>query len=391
MKTYLIKDNMCVPYKLILSKLHNYLVCNGWQNAASADLADVYIVGCCGAFHSLEAEALGLLRTARQTDAEVIAFGCLPRIAPEAVQSCHPDRTIPSTNWELVADLIETPVIPFHKIPEATEFWFKEEYRFYDPTKQFVFIQTGCSSNCPYCPHKLGIGELKSRPLDEILYQVSELTMRGVRTIVLHGNDTGSYGTDLGNVTYPELLKQILRIAPDLHLSQINADWAYTYREELFSLLLHEKIKEFQVLIQTVSDRLLVLMNRKPVVGALYDSLKQLRLARPDILLRTDIMIGYPTATVEEEEATLAYVAELFDEVAVHGFERFSRARIETMGLPFYSQDEIDQRVEQAVAFLKTVPNMLIHRGGQIYQTLVDIEHPKEALRVKRKTHCAYK
>ena len=378
---YFIKDNVCTPYKLILGRINNYLTANGWQSVISEQEANICLIGCCGAFHSLENESLRLIADAKKTGSEVIVFGCLARISPEKVKAQNPHRVYTALEWEQMESLVENPTVPLRAVPDVNEFRLKEEYRLYDPGKQFVLIQTGCSSSCPHCPHKLGIGELKSRPLNEILRQVREMTSRGAHTIVLHGNDTGSYGTDLGTVTFPELVERILKISPNIHLTQINADWAYHYRRKLFLLLMNPKIKDFQMLIQTVSDRLLKLMKRKPVVKALYKDLKKLRMARKDILLRTDIIIGYPTATEEEERETLEYVTKLFDEVAVHGFERFPHARIEKMRLPFYSQDEIDRRVKMAVSYLESFPKLLVHRGGQIYQTLVDIEETKDNLR----------
>lgn len=339
------------------------------------------MVGCCGAFHSLENEALGLVEDAMKYCSEVIVFGCLVRISPEKVSALNPQMVFAAPDWEEMESLVKNPTVQLKSVPEVSEFRLKEEYRLYDPGKQFVLIQTGCSSSCPYCPHKLGIGDLKSRPENEILRQVQELTAKGAHTMILHGNDTGSYGTDLVTSTFPQLVKKVLDISPNIHLTQINADWAYHYREELFPLLRNSRVKDFQVLIQTVSDRLLKLMNRKPVVKSLYKYLKSLKLARKDILLRTDVIIGYPTAAEEEELETLKYVSEIFDEVAVHGFERFPHTRIEKMKLPFYAQDAISRRVEHAVEYLKSFPNILVHRGGQIYQTLVNIEKPKNNLR----------
>ncbi len=379
-KKFYIVDNACTPYKLILHRTSNYLVANDWLPVSSLVEADVAIVGTCGAFHSLANESLEYIKEAREAVEELIVFGCLPNILPEKVKEFRPDRIIPSPRWEEFEKLVEDPVISINDAREANEFRLTEEYRLYDPGKKFVLIQTGCSSDCPYCPHKLGIGELRSRPFDEILCQVQKLTQAGAHTIILHGNDTCSYGMDIGR-TYPELLKEVLKISPKLHLTQLNADWVYKYRQELYELVMNEKVKDFQVLIQTSSDRLLELMDRQPVVKKLKFFLKEVRDNRYDIVFRTDVMIGYPTATEAEEAETLEFAAELFDEVAVHGFERFPHTRIEKMGLPFYSQEVIDERVKRALEFLKQYPTLLVHRGGQVYQTLVDIEKPKEELR----------
>jgi len=384
MKKFFIKDNICTPYKVILGKVNDFLIANRWIKVASLNEADVIIVGTCAAFHSLENESIEFIKEAKKANGALVVFGCLPNVSPESVKRFKPDRIIPSTNWEQLRNIIENPTIPLDEIEETSQFRSKEDYRLYDPGKRFVLIQTGCSSDCPFCPHKLGIGNLKSRKVKDILKQVKALVKKNIHTIVLTGNDTGSYGTDVGNITFPGLLEKVLKISPKVHLSQLNPDWIYGYRKEMYSLLMNEKIKEFQVLIQTVSKRLLKIMERKPVVKKLGPFLKRIRKVRSDILFRTDIIIGFPTATEKEERETLEFVTELFDEVAVHGFERFPHTRIEKMDMPFYSQDVINKRVEKALRFFNQYPNILVHRGGQIYKTLIDIEKPKDALRKKR-------
>lgn len=390
MSSFFIKDNVCTPYKLILSKTSNYLKANGWVEASSVNEADTIIVGACGAFHSLESEAIELIKEAKQANGSLVVFGCLPKVSPESVKRFKPNRIIPASNWEQLEKIIDNPAIPMSEIEESGEFRSEEDYRLYDPGKRFVLLQTGCSSDCPYCPHKLGIGDLKSRNAEDILKQIKALVKENVHTIILTGNDTGSYGTDTNTTTYPDLLKEVLKISPNVHLAQLNADWVYKYQEELYPLLMNKKIRDFQVLIQTVSERVLKIMERGPVVMELKPFLKKIRQARSDIFIRTDIIIGFPTATEEEEMETLEFVAELFDEVAVHGFERFPHARIEKMNLSFYPQDVIDQRVEKALDFFKQYPKLLVHRGGQVYKTLVNIEKPKDDMRKERddKRYC---
>ena len=385
MKTYYINDNTCTAYKLILSRIASFYDANGWRLVPRAQDADLAIAGCCAAFHSLEEEAINIARDlTRECPGETVLFGCLSNVSPEQVQVLHADHVISSPNWKRLADFVETPTVNLDDIPPSTEFRLQEEYRIYDPGKQFVLLQTGCSSDCPHCPHKLGIGNLKSVPMDTLLRQCDGLVKAGAHTIVLTGNDTGSWGTDTGEGTYVDLLRRILEFPVKFHLAQINPDWVYRYQDALLELLANERIKDFQALIQTSSPRLLKIMNRAPVVHELEGFFTKLRELRPDSFLRTDLIIGYPTSTEEEDAATVRYTARFFDEVAVHAYERFSHTRIETMGLPFHSRETIVKRVDSAVADLEKSGNILVHRGGQVYETMVAIEQPKKSIQTDR-------
>lgn len=385
MPKFFIADNVCTPYKLVLSRVNRFLILNGWEATKDSTEADTVVIGTCAAFKSLQDEAIDLVRQHQHGYAEEIIYGCLPRISPEDVKALQPDQIIPSTMYERFAKLIPNPVIRLEDVDEASEFRDESEYRRYDPGKQFVLTQTGCSSNCPFCPHKLGIGELKSRPFGEVIRQVEALTAKGVHTIVLTGNDTGSYGTDLDpQTTFPIMVKKALEVGPEnIHITQINPRWAWKYVDELREILLNPKIKDCQIPIQSSSDRLTLMMERGVNINKLRPILEEVRAARPDLLLRTDLMMGYPTATDDEEQATLDYAAAIFDEIAVHAFEVFKHARIAKMDVPFYSEEEVEARTQRAVHYLQRFPNKLIHRGGQVYKTLIDIEQPKESLREK--------
>ena len=125
-------------------------------------------------------------------------------------------------------------------------------------------------------------------------------------------------------------------------------------------------------------------MERLPIVREIEPWLADLRSDRHDQFMRTDLMIGYPTATDEEEFEAVEYVGELMDEVAVHAFEVFKHARIAKMGVEFYPQEEVDRRLNRALHALQRYPDLIGHRGGQVYQTLIDAELPKEEMRSRK-------
>ena len=388
-KFHMADNNVCVPYKVIMGRLHKYYEANGCEHVDDPNQADVIIIGCCGAFHSMTAEAVKLLKKARSHEnAKVVAFGCLNGISPGIVASTDPDLTCSSPDWRKLAELAPSPQTPLEEIAYTNELRDPSEYRHYDPGRKFLLIQTGCSSNCPHCPHKLGIGELDSIPLDELLGQMRSIVDAGAHTVIIHGNDTGSYGTDTGECDFPCLIEKLCEFPVNLHLSQINADWAYEYRHALGSLLMNPKIKEFQVLIQTTSPRLLKIMERRPVVAQLAELLTELRSKRPDILLRTDLILGYPTSTENEDRDSFEFVGEYFDEVAVHGFELFPNSRLATMDVPRHPQAQVDRRVASALEHLLSLPDKVVHRGGQVYSTLENMEEGKENLRNRKQKQC---
>jgi|GEM_PF-1799967 len=384
-KKFFIEDNVCTPYKLILNRAHNYLTMNGMFVTENRKEADTIIIGTCAAFQSLENTTISFIEKAQEekkNDAELVIFGCMNGINPTKVKSYKPDRIIPASAWERLELLIDNPKIPLADIPEATRFRSDKDYRLPDYGKQFVLLQTGCSSNCPFCPHKMGIGKLKSNTPANIMKQINSMGDE-VHTLCLTGNDTGSYGVDIGT-SFPELLKKILATTNyHIHLSQINPNWVYYYRDELYPLLLDNKVREFQTLIQSSSNRVLVAMERDPVVEKIKPYLLKLKKERPDLILRTDLIIGYPTSTEEEELESAKYVAEIFHEVAVHGFERFSHSRIERLGLPFYEPSEINHRVQKIINYFADYPQLLVHHGGQVIESLEAIEKPKQYLRDK--------
>lgn len=387
MNTFHMTDNnVCVPYKIIMGRLHNFYIANRCRHVDDPKNADVIIVGCCGAFHSMTAEAVKLLKKARKhKDTKVIAFGCLNGISPELVARTRPDRTCPSPDWRELTDLVPDPVIPLESIAYTNELRDPSEYRFYDPSRKYLLIQTGCSSNCPHCPHKLGIGELSSIPMEELLGQMRSIIDAGAKIVTIHGNDTGSYGTDTSDYDFPGLVERLCEFPVTLHLSQINADWAYEYRHELEMLLMREQIKEFQVLIQSSSPRLLKLMERRPVVHELEVFFKKLRTKRRDLFLRTDLIVGYPTSTEEEDRQSVEFAGRFFDEIAVHGFEMFPNSRMASMDIPRPPQELIDRRVDMAMEYLLGLPDKAIHRGGQVYSTMKNMENGKECLRKKKR------
>jgi tRNA A37 methylthiotransferase MiaB len=366
------KDNTCSNYKLQIGRFRDYFISNGWKETNDPKKAGIIFIGTCAAFDILEKESLQDLKimnklskeSGRQT--QVIAYGCLVGFNKKGVKKVHHGLSIPTWRVDEVESLIKDPKVRIKDIPLKAIFRQKEDYRLYNPAKRFVSICLGCPFNCTYCPHKLGIGPLRSRPFKEIVGQIQDSVKEKVKTIVLVGNEVGAYGIDIGT-TYPKLLRRVMDIGSsfDIHVSQLHPAWALKYRKELLPLLSNTRVSDIQIPIQTTSKRLLRLMKRPESTEKVLDFLQLIRKRNKRAVFRTDIMVGFPTETMEELRETLKAATGIFDEITVYGFERKKGVPLEKMGLKFYTPKEVGRHVDFALKFASK-KDCLITRGGQV-------------------------
>lgn len=377
-----IADNMCTPYKLQLKRFHDFFAANGWTVVETPEEADLVLVGTCAGFDRLEEESLASLRTMHGHGKRVVAYGCMTRFDPERVAAVHDGPCIPTNEGWRVAELIPNPAVPLADIPAPSTFRRKADYRLFDLTKRYVSITNGCGFECSYCPHRVGVGKLQSRPLDEIVEQVQALVAEGARTVVLTGLETGGYGTDRGD-TYPELLARVLEADPsmEVHVAQFSPTYVMEYGDALLELFSNPRVSDIQIPIETTSDRLLDLMGRTPRVTEIEPFLLRLRASAPRTILRTDLMPGFPTETDEEVEHGAHFAARLFDEVAVYGFEMKTGVPLDDMHLPRHPKEVIAARVERVVEIVSAA-GRLAHRGAQAgTDDLFALEARKEEMR----------
>jgi tRNA A37 methylthiotransferase MiaB len=378
---------MCVTYLMIFKRMEDFFLANGAEIVDSADDADWVLIGACGAFYGQIDHFFDELERFARGGARVVVYGCLPRISPERYRGARDSVAfyVDTRHPEEVARMLPEVIVPWSRIPDSDGFRMVD-YRHFDPAKKYVTVQEGCNSKCVFCPHINGIGPQRSTPAKQVVELIRRHLEGGAETILLEGRDIGSWGTDLEPArTFPDLLEEILALPGDfaLLINQLGANWAIRYQDRLLDLLIDPRVCDVHIPIQTVSDRLLGLMGREPGVRRLEGFLGRLRGRSSRTVLRTDIMIGFPTETEEEFAETLQFVADYFDEVAYYGFELHPNTPVAGMGLPFCTPDLIQRRVDRAAAFIEKTPRLVWHRGGQVPHTMLAREEHK--LRLKRK------
>lgn len=346
-------SGMCISYLLRFRQMENYLRANGWQIADSPEGADMVLIGACAAFLPyFPRYAEQVAKTSPET--KLVVYGCLPTVNRDFYKESTPDNAtfIHTRRPERLEEVLAThqdEVVPWEGFPMPTEFRM-EDYADYTPRRRFVLIQEGCSEKCVYCPHRIGIGRERSRPLEDVVEDVRQAVEAGGDWIVLEGNNSGSWGLDFDpQQTFPDLMDGIWSLDGDfeVHVGDFAPHWVRRYGEVLFP----ERVTDIKIPIQTTSARLLKLMGRDPYVVGMAPLLQKLRQRKPDLVLRTEIIIGFPSETDEEFMDTLEFVAEHFTRVGCFSFDLHPYTRVAHMGLEMTDDETIARRIKMGMEF----------------------------------------
>lgn len=179
------------------------------------------------------------------------------------------------------------------------------------PTSSYVDIMQGCDNFCTYCIVPFTRGPKKSRQKDSILKECHTLVEQGSREITLLGQNVNAYSVDQPdwNTSFAELLYEVAAI-PNLlrlrfmtaHPKDIAPELIKAFKE------LPKLCPRLHIPLQSGSNRILKLMNRKYTIERYLEIVTALREARAKIELSTDIIVGFPGETEDDFEATMQAV-----------------------------------------------------------------------------------
>lgn len=187
---------------------------------------------------------------------------------------------------------------------------------------RFVTIMQGCNNFCTYCVVPYTRGREVSRKADDIKKEVETLVEQGVVEITLLGQNVNSYGStnqvidDQSPYSFPELLNDISKIE-GLKRLRFTTSHPKDLSDRLISCFgrLDNLCPQIHLPVQSGSDRVLKLMNRKYTIAQYLDRVARLKSERPDIAITTDIIVGFPGETEEDFQATM----QLLETVRYHG------------------------------------------------------------------------
>jgi tRNA-2-methylthio-N6-dimethylallyladenosine synthase len=176
----------------------------------------------------------------------------------------------------------------------------------------FVNITKGCDNFCSFCIVPFTRGREKSRPMSHVLMDVRSLVKRGVKEITLLGQNVNSYESEDGS-DFADLLK---KVATDTDIQRIRYTTSHPkdFNEKLMHVMAdhQDKICEYVHLpVQSGNSRILDRMNRNYTREEYLEKIALMKKYIPNLVLSTDIIVGFPGETEEEFQDTCSIVQEV--------------------------------------------------------------------------------
>ncbi len=189
----------------------------------------------------------------------------------------------------------------------------------------YIKIADGCDNRCSYCAIPTIRGKFRSKRIEDILKEASQLAERGVKEINLVAQDTTRYGIDLyGKKKLPQLLFSLVSIHQLKWIRLLYTHPAH-FTDELMDLIAsHPKICKYVDLpLQHISDEILIRMRRKVKRKDIEQLIYALRERIPQLTLRTSFIVGFPGEKKKHFEELLDFVEEIkFDKLGAFTYSK---------------------------------------------------------------------
>ncbi|MDC1287122.1 tRNA (N6-isopentenyl adenosine(37)-C2)-methylthiotransferase MiaB [Gammaproteobacteria bacterium] len=252
------------------------------------------VIGVGGCVASQEGEAI-------RTRAPFVDLVFGPQTLHRLPEMLHQSRS----SGKAVVDVSFPEIEKFDHLPEPRS----------DGVKAFVSIMEGCSKYCTFCVVPYTRGEEISRPLDDVIAEVSSLAGQGVREVNLLGQNVNAYRGEMDDGDIADLALLIHYVAAIEGIDRIRYTTSHPveFSDNLIDAYasVPELVSHLHLPIQSGSDRILSMMKRGHSAIEYKHKINKLRKIRPDISMSSDFIIGFPGETEADFRATMKLIEDV--------------------------------------------------------------------------------
>jgi tRNA-2-methylthio-N6-dimethylallyladenosine synthase len=314
------------------------LSARGFRLVESEEDADVILLNTCSVRDMAEQKAIGkmgMLSRLRQKRPHLVLgyLGCMAQSRGEELLKASPgiDLVVGTQKFHRVADYVQElylrrtetlmdderlPIVDVAEEP-GSQSTIRDHPLQPGQATAFVSIMQGCNMRCTFCIVPDTRGAERSRPIGEIVAEVENLVSKGVKEVTLLGQIVNLYGRHEfpkvdGKSPFVQLLEAVHAV-PGLERIRFTSPHPIGFRTDLIEAIarLPKMMEHVHLPLQSGSDRLLRQMHRGYTADKFRRLVGELREARPDIAITTDIIVGFPGETEEDYQATRNLAAEI--------------------------------------------------------------------------------
>lgn len=290
---------------------------NGYKIVDYNDYADVYVINSCTVTNVSDKKSRQLIRRAKSKNCEsiLVVMGCYSQANPEILEKFENiDIIIGTENKLKVIDFINEFKIKCKKLNKVTnsdniivfEDFLSKAYSL--NTRAFLKIQDGCNRYCSYCIIPYVRGKSRSRKIQSIINEVNILAENGYKEVVLTGIHLTSFGVDTGENLFELLIKiNSIKGIERIRLGSLDPTFINDYFIDKINMI-NKICPHFHISLQSGCNSVLKRMNRKYSTEEYLSRVEKLRVKIKDVIITTDIIVGFPGETEDEFLETVDFV-----------------------------------------------------------------------------------
>ena len=288
------------------------------------DISDICIVNTCTVTNMSDRKSRHSLRRVKEKNPSAIiaAVGCYAQVAKNDLEKMSEiDIVLGNEEKANIVQYVEkfmenhneNKLIEIEDIASKKEFEDMGQITYTEKTRAFIKIQDGCNQFCSYCIIPYARGRVRSRNAESIIKEITQIAQNGIKEVVITGIHVASYGRDFGNENgLIELLEKINNIEGIKRIRLGSLEPKIITEEFMQRLSKLEKMcHHFHLSLQSGCDETLKRMNRKYTTAEVKEIIERLRRYYDDVMLTTDIIVGFPGETEEEFETTYQFLKEV--------------------------------------------------------------------------------
>lgn len=281
---------------------------NGFDKVDFNDGADVYVINTCSVTDHADRKCRKVVQQAlkHNPEAYVAIIGCYAQLKPQEIAG------IPGVDIVLGAaekfNLLEhlgdfkkqtTAKVVSGDIEAANR--FVSSYSAGDRTRSFLKVQDGCNYSCTFCTIPLARGNSRSTPIDAVVANAREIAAQGIKEVVLTGVNIGDYGLEASDPknrvfgSFLDLIKALDEVE-GIERFRISSIEPNLLTNEIIQFVAQSKrfVPHFHIPLQSGSDRMLKLMQRRYLSDLYADRVASIKKQMPHACIGVDVIVGFP-------------------------------------------------------------------------------------------------